>query len=249
MKNSPRLRISALIKRLVHGQVWGGIALISAGCLAGCQLIHPDSDIYLVGSEDKSPPAFELIEEPLPQPEDPPGSLIPPGKKVVAQASVAERTSQELSPGKPVPVRIFKPVRFQPDMTTLDKTARKQLTQDAKWIIQNPSVWYMIEGHTGTLAGPAYAYHLGQARAGNVRQFLQNQGIRSGILFDISYGRDRPVLDAGTPEAGQLNNRVEMYGFFLPNGVDIPARKFKPSDPAPEAAMFEPDNPGIELYE
>ncbi len=231
----------------------GGIlvaVLVLLGGPTACRRIEHDLNTQAVRKDDRSPPTFELVEDPPLQSSNPTGSATPPNRRIVTARIPNSETGS--SPGSfytPRPVKALQPIRFQPGMSTLDKIARRQLTAHAKWIIQNPGIWFILEGHTGVQVGAGYAYNLGQTRAKNVKQFLEMQGIQKDRLLNISYGRDRPGLNEVSPNARRINNRVELKGYILPAGLDPPIRQFQHPDPPPGTPVVEPKLSGVELDE
>jgi len=67
-----------------------------------------------------------------------------------------------------------------------------------------------VLGHTDSTGSDSYNQNLSQRRADSVGQFLISQGITSGRVQTVGYGKRYPVATNYTPEGRQLNRRVEL---------------------------------------
>lgn len=100
--------------------------------------------------------------------------------------------------------RIF----FDTDMSNLDGSARSTLSSQAAWLNQNPGVRLTIEGHADERGTREYNLALGARRANAVRDFLVSQGVDSGRLQTISYGKERPVSLCSEEACWSKNRRA-----------------------------------------
>ncbi|MCY4179488.1 MAG: peptidoglycan-associated lipoprotein Pal [Litoreibacter sp.] len=97
-------------------------------------------------------------------------------------------------------------VLFAVDQSTLSPEARSVLTQQAAWLVANPSFTAVIEGHADEQGTRIYNLNLGSSRAAAVRDFLVSQGVSDARLQIVTYGKERP-LALCSDEACYAKNR------------------------------------------
>jgi len=93
--------------------------------------------------------------------------------------------------------RIF----FDTDRSDLTGNARDTLMRQVQWLQQNPTVNVLLSGNCDERGTEEYNLGLGQRRAATDANFLVAQGVNAARLQTISYGKDRPVDPASTPDA------------------------------------------------
>jgi peptidoglycan-associated lipoprotein len=93
--------------------------------------------------------------------------------------------------------RIF----FETDHSDLTETARNTLMHQAQWLQRQPTVDVTVSGNCDERGTEEYNLALGQRRAMTDANFLVAQGISTARLQVVSYGKDRPIDPANTPEA------------------------------------------------
>jgi len=93
--------------------------------------------------------------------------------------------------------RIF----FDTDRSDLSGNARNTLMRQVQWLQQRPTVNVLISGNCDERGTEEYNLGLGQRRAATDANFLAAQGVGAARLQTISYGKDRPVDPASTPDA------------------------------------------------
>ena len=112
--------------------------------------------------------------------------------------------------GDPLSKRV---VYFEFDSSLLTPEAQTVVTAHANYLMSNPSVSLVLEGHTDERGTREYNLALGERRAKSVVQFMQAMGVQSSRLRNISYGEERPVAIGHDESAWSLNRRVEiLYG-------------------------------------
>jgi len=99
-------------------------------------------------------------------------------------------------------------VRFERDSYVLGAEARTILTAQANWLRMHPFVRASIEGHGDGRQSRDYALALGERRAAAVRNFLLAQGVPPGQISIVSWGRERPAVEALHDAAWLQNSRV-----------------------------------------
>lgn len=100
--------------------------------------------------------------------------------------------------------RIF----FDTDRSDLNETAQSTLARQVQWLQQHPTVEVLISGNCDERGTEEYNLGLGQRRAVTDANFLAAQGVSASRLQTISYGKDRPVDPASTPEAWAKNRNA-----------------------------------------
>lgn len=101
-------------------------------------------------------------------------------------------------------------VYFDYDKSTLSAESRETLKKNAEWMKKNAKVSVQIEGHTDSRGSIEYNLALGERRANAVKAYLQTLGIGSGRLKTISYGKERPLVQAENEEAWSKNRRANF---------------------------------------
>ncbi|MBI4520418.1 MAG: peptidoglycan-associated lipoprotein Pal [Gemmatimonadetes bacterium] len=74
----------------------------------------------------------------------------------------------------------------------------------------NPQLRLRFEGHADERGSTEYNLALGDRRANSVRQFLATYGIDAERFTTISYGEERPLVNASNEDAWARNRRVEV---------------------------------------
>ena len=97
-------------------------------------------------------------------------------------------------------------VFFEYDQSTLIDSSRNLLQKKAGFMQKHPEVQITIEGHCDQRGSSEYNLGLGQRRADNVKNYLQDLGIPGGRMATVSYGKEQP-LDPEMTEAAFARNR------------------------------------------
>jgi peptidoglycan-associated lipoprotein len=94
-------------------------------------------------------------------------------------------------------------VFFGVNSYSLSAPARATLAAHARWLIMNPSVRALIEGHGDDRDTREHALALGERRAAAVRDYLVSQGVPRSRLMVTSWGKERPNAPVpGSPAVG-----------------------------------------------
>lgn len=99
-------------------------------------------------------------------------------------------------------------VHFAFDSYALDDEARDILGRQAGWLSSNPQVTVTVEGHTDERGTREYNLALGERRANAARNFLAVQGVGTGRMSVISYGKERPAVEGANEAAWAANRRA-----------------------------------------
>ncbi|MDQ2666855.1 MAG: OmpA family protein [Gemmatimonadota bacterium] len=114
------------------------------------------------------------------------------------------------------------PVYFDYDKDQIRDDARVILDAKAAILAANPSVTYVIVGHTDEQGTAEYNLALGQRRAAQVKRYLVSKGVDEGRFATQSLGDSQPAA-RGTDEASyQLNRRAEFQSSNMPGALVRP---------------------------
>ena len=126
---------------------------------------------------------------------------ISSGPQVVDGVYVGSETVEMLAVD--VPDRVF----FAYDSFALNSNAQDTLSKQAAWLKANGSVTIAIEGHADERGTREYNLALGDRRANAAKDFLMSQGISANRITTISFGKEKPVVNASNDKAWAQNRR------------------------------------------
>jgi len=113
-----------------------------------------------------------------------------------------------------VTVSVAGDVLFDSGQATLKSTVKAKLRQIAAALNQNPNQRIRVEGHTDSdpIRKSKWRdnYHLAEARATAVRDYLAEQGVSRSRMTTVGHGPDRPVASNSTRTGKAQNRRVEI---------------------------------------
>ncbi|OGL48727.1 MAG: peptidoglycan-associated lipoprotein [Candidatus Schekmanbacteria bacterium RBG_13_48_7] len=153
-------------------------------------------------SQMRPAPTPEVVPEYIPAPEPPSWEPQQPAQPRSVDVIVSESKS------------ILLDVHFEYDRFDLSSETRRTLVQIADWLMKNPGVKIMIEGHCDERGSNEYNLALGERRAKNCESYLVTLGIDSANLSSISYGEERPI-DPGHNEIAWAKNRRCHFKLML----------------------------------
>lgn len=84
------------------------------------------------------------------------------------------------------------------------------LDEFAEYLKENPSMKVEIQGHTDNVGQEAENIKLSEARATNVKKYLEGKGIPSSRISAKGYGPRKPVADNSSLEGRAKNRRTEF---------------------------------------
>ena len=105
---------------------------------------------------------------------------------------------------------MYEDVYFIKGRYNLSSEAQEILKRKAAWLMKNPDLNVLVEGHTDERGSKEYNFALGDLRAGAVKSFLIRQGIESPRLIAVSYGNERPIDTSKTEKGREKNRRVHF---------------------------------------
>lgn len=104
----------------------------------------------------------------------------------------------------------LKDVFFDTDKAELRADARELLAQNARWLLQHPTVKISIEGHCDERNTNEYNLALGWRRANAVRDYLVSLGVSADRISTISYGEERPFATCHDESCWWQNRRAHF---------------------------------------
>ncbi len=99
-------------------------------------------------------------------------------------------------------------VNFTVDSSDLTALGQTILRTQAAWLNRYPAYAILIEGHADERGTREYNIALGARRAARVQQFLIAEGVSSGRIRTVSYGKERPVEVCDEARCWDLNRRA-----------------------------------------
>lgn len=101
-------------------------------------------------------------------------------------------------------------VRFAFDNSDISSDYRELLQAHAEYLVNNPNVSVVVEGHTDERGTPEYNIALGERRANSVVNYLQNLGVLSSQMSTVSYGEEMPEVRRSNEDAWAQNRRAVL---------------------------------------
>ena len=102
-----------------------------------------------------------------------------------------------------VPDRVF----FATNETVLTTASRETLRKQASWLRKNSKINVVLEGHADERGTREYNLALGDRRANAAKDYLMSQGISANRITTISFGKEKPVVNASNDKAWAQNRR------------------------------------------
>jgi OmpA-OmpF porin, OOP family len=150
-----------------------------------------------VGALPPSPQPPVAVQPPLPPPP-------PPSAPLRVQAEL----DRLLANGR---------INFQTGSDHLEADSTPLLDAVAQLLASEPELKVEVEGHTDSRGDPAANRHLSQRRAQAVQTYLASKGIDAKRIHTVGSGSTRPLVRARTPEANEMNGRIE-FRVLAPGG-------------------------------
>lgn len=100
-------------------------------------------------------------------------------------------------------------IYFNLDSSSLDMDAMDILKENEKYLMENPDINIVVEGHCDERGTTEYNLALGQRRALKVKEYYVQLGIAPNRIATISYGEEMPAVKMSTESAWAKNRRAE----------------------------------------
>jgi outer membrane protein OmpA-like peptidoglycan-associated protein len=101
-------------------------------------------------------------------------------------------------------------VLFNTGKFSLSSGAREKLAKVSGILLSYPGLAIAVGGYTDNVGNDAMNQQLSENRAGAVRDYLVQQGVRNTAVTAIGYGNSEPVASNGDAGGRQQNRRVEL---------------------------------------
>ncbi|MFW5951435.1 MAG: OmpA family protein [Gemmatimonadota bacterium] len=101
-------------------------------------------------------------------------------------------------------------IHFAYDRSEITPEAEQKLMQKVAVMRANPDVQIRIAGHADERGSIEYNRALGQRRAEAAKDFLVGFGIAPTRITTVSFGEDRPLVNASNEDAWAMNRRDEF---------------------------------------
>ena len=162
----------------------------------------------------------------------PPSLVLVPVLPPVVVAPPPPPPMEQMPPAPPPPPPAPAPVRVQAELDRLlasgrieFETGSDRLRPEATPLLDAivaqlasaPDLEVEVEGHTDNRGDPGANRRLSIRRAEAVKAYLATRGIDARRIHTLGSGSTRPILRASTPEAHQLNRRIE-FRVIAPGG-------------------------------
>ena len=105
---------------------------------------------------------------------------------------------------------LYEDVYFAFNRADLLAEAQDVISRKLLWLLDNPDVIVIVEGHCDERGSNEFNMLLGEKRAGNVKTFLIGLGINRERIVTLSFGKELPVDPGHNEEAWAKNRRVHF---------------------------------------
>jgi peptidoglycan-associated lipoprotein len=101
-------------------------------------------------------------------------------------------------------------VHFDFDRADLTPDSQKRLDTLADALRSHPAVHIKVAGNCDELGTEEYNLALGQRRADAVKTYLSHLGVSQNQVNTVTYGEEKPLDSAHTPDAWAANRRDDF---------------------------------------
>lgn len=124
-----------------------------------------------------------------------------------AARSEAERIRAETAAARDI---LEQRIHFDYDRSAITSAGEQVLMRKLGVLRANPDVRIRIAGHADERGSVEYNLALGQRRAEAAKNFLTGYGIDASRIETVSFGEDRPLVNASNDNAWAQNRRDEF---------------------------------------
>lgn len=128
----------------------------------------------------------------------------------VKETPIMEEKKAVAAEAKPVTKVELRDINFDFDKYNIRPDAREILKEHAEWLLKNPHVRILIEGHCDERGTNEYNLALGEKRANETKRYLVELGVSADRIETISYGEERPLDPRHNEEAWAKNRRAHF---------------------------------------
>ena len=101
-------------------------------------------------------------------------------------------------------------IYFDKGKFSLNATAEATLAGKAEWLLDNPEVRVLLQGHSDEPGSAEYNLALGLRRAGSVKSYLIKEGIARERMTAVSFGNEQRVTNSDDEISKTANRRVHF---------------------------------------
>ncbi len=131
----------------------------------------------------------------------PPASPPPPPMAAPVQSGILPGSAQDFK------VNVGDTVHFAVNEYNIEDSDKSLLGRQAVWLAKYPSVRVTVEGHADERGTREYNLALGARRANAVKEYLVSQGVSTGRVETVSYGKERPICTESNEACWAQNRR------------------------------------------
>jgi peptidoglycan-associated lipoprotein len=153
----------------------------------------PEKVVLPQPPEEKKPEEVSIIKETPPE--------------VQAEELQQEATRKQVAGIKE---EIFKDIHFDYNKYNIKPEYQQQLKKLADYLISNPGIKLIIEGHCDERGTNEYNLALGDKRANAVKDFLISAGVSAERIETVSYGEERPICTEHNEDCWWKNRRAHF---------------------------------------
>jgi peptidoglycan-associated lipoprotein len=164
-----------------------------------------------------------------PAPPAPTASLAaPPAERIEPPQTPPPVAGTQAPPSPPAPTTVPAPIPPAPKVETfteqpalkdvlfdanrgeLGRHGTEIMRNNARWLIENPGLLVLIEGHSDYKGNREGNMAAGERRAKAAMDFLTKAGVSASRIQIVSYGSDRPVCSEKTEACAAKSRRVHF---------------------------------------
>ncbi|WDN89169.1 peptidoglycan-associated lipoprotein [Desulfosarcina sp. BuS5] len=173
--------------------------LFTASCAKKVVSTEPTTDQMIEGDTDQLSEVTDVVVD---------ESSITESDLMKAEALAAqEKAAQEKAARE---MFVSADIHFEFDSAVLSSSAQDILKLKGAWMLNNPGVSVIVEGHCDERGTSEYNIALGDRRADSAKQFIVDLGVAPERLTTISYGEERPLDPAKNEAAWAINRRAHF---------------------------------------
>jgi peptidoglycan-associated lipoprotein len=131
----------------------------------------------------------------------PPAPPPPMAQAAPVTSSIIPGSAEDLR------VNVGDTVHFAYNEYNIEDADKGILGRQAAWLAKYPSVRITVEGHADERGTREYNLALGARRANAVKEFLVSQGVSTGRVETVSYGKERPICTESSESCYAQNRR------------------------------------------
>ena len=131
----------------------------------------------------------------------PPAPPPPPMAAAPVTSSILPGSAEDFR------VNVGDTVHFAYNEYNIEDADKGVLGRQAAWLARYPAVRVTVEGHADERGTREYNLALGARRANAVKEYLVSQGVSTGRVETVSYGKERPICTESNEACWAQNRR------------------------------------------